>query len=65
MRQRYLRMGKEALVERLIAAERTQAEQREHWLVQQDEALTWRLRAEAAETHLASLKTKGMQEEKR
>lgn len=53
VRQRYLRMGKEALVERLIASERTLAEQRERWLGQQDEALTWRLRAEAAEAQLA------------
>lgn len=51
--QRYLRMSKEALVERLIIAERTLAEQRERWLSQQDEALTWRLRAEAAEAQLA------------
>lgn len=52
VRLRYLRMGREALVERLIATERTLAEQRERWLTQQDEALTWRLRAEAAETQL-------------
>jgi hypothetical protein len=52
VRQRYMRMSKEALVERLIIAERTLAEQREHWLAQQDEALTWRLRAEAAEVRL-------------
>ena len=52
VRQRYLRMGKEALVERLIVAERTLAEQRERWLTQQDEALTWRLRVEAAEARL-------------
>lgn len=52
VRQRYLRMGKEALVERLITAERTLAEQQERWLTQQDEALTWRLRAEAAEARL-------------
>ena len=52
VRQRYLHMGKEALVERLIAAERTQAEQRERWLTQQDKALTWRLRAETAEMRL-------------
>jgi len=32
VRQRYLRMSKEALVERLITAERTLAEQRERWL---------------------------------
>jgi hypothetical protein len=52
VRQRYLRMSKEVLVERLIIAERTLAEQRERWLTQQDEALTWRLRAEAAEARL-------------
>jgi hypothetical protein len=53
VRQCYLRMGKDTLVERLIATERTLAEQRERWLMQQDEALTWRLRAEAAEARLA------------
>jgi hypothetical protein len=52
VRQRYLRMRKETLVERLITAERMQAEQRERWLTQQDEALTWRLRAETAEMRL-------------
>jgi hypothetical protein len=58
VRLRYLRMSKEALVERLIAVERTLAEQHERWLSQQDEALTWRLRAEAAETQLTALKEK-------
>jgi hypothetical protein len=52
VRQRYLRMTKETLVERLITVERTQAEQRERWLTQQDEALTWQLRAEIAESRL-------------
>ncbi len=52
VRRHYLRMSKEALVERLITAERTVAEQRERWLSQQDEVLTWRLRAEAAEAYL-------------
>jgi hypothetical protein len=52
VRQRYLRMSKEALVERLITTERTLAEQRDRWLSQQDEVLTWRLRAEAAEARL-------------
>lgn len=52
VRQLYLRMTKEPLVERLIATESTQAEQRERWLTQQDEALTWRLRAGAAEARL-------------
>ena len=55
VRQRYLRMGKEALAERLITAERMVAAQRERWLSQQDEVLTWRMRAEAAETHLQEL----------
>ena len=52
VRQRYLRMSKEALVSRLITAERTVAEHRERWLNQQDEVLTWRLKAEAAEVRL-------------
>ena len=52
VRQRYLRMSKDILVERLITAERTLAEQQERWLTQQDEALIWRLRAEAAEARL-------------
>jgi hypothetical protein len=51
-RQRYLRMSKEALVERLLAGERLHAQERERWLSQQDEALTWQLRAQAAETRL-------------
>ncbi len=55
VRQRYLRMSKAALAERLIAVERMVAEQRERWLSQQDEALTWRMRAEAAETQLQDL----------
>jgi hypothetical protein len=49
VRQRYLRMSKETLVERLLNVERTCAERRERWRVQQDEMLNWRLRAEAAE----------------
>jgi hypothetical protein len=52
VRQRYLRMSKETLVERLMTTERTLAEQRERWLSQEDEVLTWRLRAEAAEKRL-------------
>jgi hypothetical protein len=46
-------MSKEALVERLLAVERTAAEARERWLIQQDDVLTWRLRAEVAEGRLA------------
>jgi hypothetical protein len=56
VRQRYQRMSKEALVERLLAVERTLTEQRERWLSQQDELLTWHLRAEAAETQIQALK---------
>jgi hypothetical protein len=52
-RQRYLRMSKEALVERLLAVERLYAQERERWLSQQDDVLTWQLRAEAAEARLA------------
>ena len=51
-------MGKEVLTDRLITAERTMAEQRERWLSQQDEALTWRMRAEAAEAQLQELQQK-------
>ncbi len=60
VRRRYLRMGKEMLVERLIATERTLAEQRERWLSQQDEVLTWRMRAEAAEIQLQELKERAI-----
>jgi hypothetical protein len=63
VRQRYLRMSKETLVERLITAEQTLTKQRERWLAQQDEVLTWRLRAEAAETHLQEYKARAKQRE--
>lgn len=52
VRQRYLRQSKEALVERLLAVERLQAQEQERWLSQQDEVLTWRLRTETAEARL-------------
>lgn len=52
VRLRYLRMSKETLVDRLITVERISAQERERWLTHQDEGLTWRLRAEAAETRL-------------
>jgi len=35
------------------SVERTSAQERERWLTQQDEAFTWRLRAETAEVRLA------------
>lgn len=56
VRQRYLRMGKVALVDRLLAVEQMHAEQQERWLVQQDEILQWRLRAETAEARLKGRK---------
>lgn len=48
-RQRYMRLSKQDLVDRLIAVEQAYAEQEEHWLRLNDELLTWRLRAEQAE----------------
>ncbi|MBO0782467.1 MAG: hypothetical protein J2P37_26945 [Ktedonobacteraceae bacterium] len=60
--QRYLRMSKDALVERLITTERTLSEQRERWLIQQDEVLIWRLRAEAAEAQIQERKAKALQQ---
>lgn len=53
-RQRYLRANKAELVDRLLAAEYAYAEQEQRWLEQQDEILTWRLRAEAAEARLTA-----------
>jgi hypothetical protein len=51
-RQRYLRMTKEALVDRLVVVERTYAQAHERWLSQQDDVLIWQLRAETAEARL-------------
>lgn len=48
-RQRYQRLPKEDLVDRLIAAERCSAEWEQRFLAHQDDILSWRLRAEAAE----------------
>jgi len=45
-RQRYRRLGKSVLVERLLALEQAHAEQEERWLRVNDELLTWQLRAE-------------------
>lgn len=51
-RQRYQRFSKEALVDRLLTAERSTAELEQRWLSHQDDVLCWRLRAEAAEERL-------------
>ncbi len=45
-RQRYRRLEKSVLVERLLALEHAHAEQEERWLRVNDELLTWKLRAE-------------------
>jgi hypothetical protein len=49
-RQRYLRLGKSVLVERLVALEHAHAKQEERWLRVNDELLTWKLRAALGET---------------
>jgi hypothetical protein len=46
VRQRYLRLRKAVLVERLLALEQAHAEQEERWLRVNDQLLTWTLRAE-------------------
>lgn len=51
-RQRYQRVSKGELVDRLLAAERSSAEWEQRFLVHQDDILFWRLRAEAAEKRL-------------
>jgi len=61
VRQRYLRMSKAALVERLLAVERAAAQERERWIQSQDEVLTWQLRAQTAETHMQDLKVRAEQ----
>jgi hypothetical protein len=60
VRQRYLRLSKEALAERLIAAEQLMAEQRARWLSQQDEVLTWQMRAVTAEAQLQQLQQRDL-----
>jgi len=54
VRQRYLRLSKPDLVDRLLAAERASANQEQRWLSHQDDVLTWRLRAETAEARIRS-----------
>lgn len=51
-RQRYQRLSKGELVDRLLAAERSSAEWEQRFLAHQDDTLSWRLRAEAAEKRL-------------
>ena len=55
MRQRYLRFSKPELIDRLLTVESAYAEQERRWLEQQDEVLTWRLRAERAEDALSKI----------
>jgi hypothetical protein len=51
-RQRNQRLSKGALVDRLLAAEQSAAEWEQRFLAHQDDILSWRLRAEAAEKRL-------------
>lgn len=51
-RQRYQRLSKGELVDRLLAAERSAAEWEQRFLAHQDDILSWRLRTEAAEKRL-------------
>ncbi|GLV55846.1 hypothetical protein KDH_26900 [Dictyobacter sp. S3.2.2.5] len=55
-------MGKAELVDRLLAVEVAYAEQEQRWLTQQDEALTWWLRAQAAEARLSASRAPSSQE---
>lgn len=50
--QRYQRLSKGELVDRLIVAEQSAAEWEQRFLSHQDDILSWRLRAEAAEKRL-------------
>ncbi|HYU73798.1 MAG TPA: hypothetical protein VEL31_14050 [Ktedonobacteraceae bacterium] len=52
VRQRYLRLSKAELVDRLLRVEFAYAEQEQRWLEQQDEVLALQLRTEAAEARL-------------
>ncbi len=52
-RQRYQRLTKAALVDRLLTVEHRAAEWEQRWLCHQDDVLYWRLRAEAAEKRLS------------
>lgn len=54
-RQRYQRLSKAALVDRLLAAERSAAELEQRWLSHQDDVLCWRLHAEQTEKRLQKL----------
>lgn len=52
VRQRYMRMSKQELADRLLAMEQACAEQEERWLRVNDDLLEWQIRAEQAEARL-------------
>lgn len=58
VRQRYHRLSKSELVERLIVAEQDHAACQQRWLTTADEVLTWQQRAVAAEAQLKKLRDK-------
>lgn len=49
VRQRYMRLTKKELVDRLLQVEQAHSEQEERWLRVNEELLTWQLRARTAE----------------
>ena len=57
-RQRYQQLSKGELVDRLLAAEYRSAEWEQRFLAHQDDILSWRLRAEAAEARLTATWTR-------
>jgi hypothetical protein len=52
VRQRYLKMNREELVDQLLLIEQQYARLHEHWLSVNDNVLEWQVRAEQAEAQL-------------
>ena len=52
VRQRYLKMNREELVDQLLLTEQQYAQLHERWLALNDKLLEWQLRAEQAEAQL-------------
>src|SRR5258708_6815121 len=52
VRQRYMKLNREALVDQLILIEQEYAQIHERWLTTNDKVLEWQLRAEQAEALL-------------
>ena len=52
VRQRYMKLNREELVDQLLSAEQRYAQIHEHYLAMNDKLLEWQLRAERAEAQL-------------